>query len=503
MSKTQQTGSSELQGSGASIKRNGSLLTVTSPVPSLTSPTLTARRLSARTTEDGRIVVERAREPLLETDQLSRPCGGMAYPVALSLIQRGQNIQVHEVRQRSQALPEPSLAAVSAHLPLDLPYLIFLRLWASGVIVHDPSVSVWWLIAQTAFAWPAARISVIVTSKKIARRGAKRLRSWGLKVSQVTARYCPNDPPRIVIATPIGLAHAQIEHEQRDLVFYVCAADVAQEQAQIPLLAAEATFGFFGFLSADRRISPYEDIRVLATFGVPKLRISSHGRCENPVTILWQHFDDGAARADTHPLSVKRFGIWRHRRRNRIVKQLALSIIARDGEALRRLAPSIASSLPLGDVRGVAVLCGNGEHLTQLAGLLSGWQIGEANPPVCDDLHPDETCDRVGSVGEPGCRRLLLTSTAMKTADLTNIDVVIWAGSGPTVPEIPADRLHSPGTATQPLWIIDLHDHHHPLLSKWSRQRREAYTEHGWLEPGVAPERILIERVMSRQEVRP
>lgn len=474
----------------AVIRQAKSYVDVPRPLLSSAS-TLTARRLSARVTDDGRVVVDRDREPLLDSADFCRPSAGMAYPVADFLQWLGHDVRVIAARQRNQELPAPDLSSVPSHLPVDVSYLTFLRMWRSGVIVHEAGVSVWWLIAQAAFVWPAARISVIVTSKTVGRRGAKRLRSWGIKLSQVTSRDCPGNPKRIVISTPMGLAHDQIEHDQRDLVFYVAAADVAQEKAQIPLLAAEASFGYFGFLATDCRVSPYEEARLLATFGVTRLSIPAHGHVSNSVTVLWQHFTDDAVCDGSRPLEVKRFGIWRHRKRNRQVARIATAIAANDFDSLRRCAPRVARDLPLIPGRGIAVVCDNSEHLNCFATLLPGWTTRDGQSP---DAIP-------APFGMPlPYPRLLLTTTAMTALDLTNVDVVIWAGSGPGIPDIPASRLQSFGTIEKPLWVIDLQDHHHPLLARWSQQRRTAYTEHGWLEPGVAPERILIQRAMSRQE---
>src|SRR5262249_5763146 len=55
--------------------------------------------------------------------------------------------------------------------------------------------------------------------------------------------------------------------------------------------------------------------------------------------------------------------------------------------------------------------------------------------------------------------------------------------------------------ASEPrLLLVDFDDRHHPLLRRWSRQRRAAYAERGWYAPGVDPLQERIERFLIGRE---
>jgi hypothetical protein len=98
------------------------------------------------------------------------------------------------------------------------------------------------------------------------------------------------------------------------------------------------------------------------------------------------------------------------------------------------------------------------------------------------------------------CRPLIATTAALRSLDLATVDVLLWAGGGPTAPPLPANRMAVPECRDRRLIIVDVDDKHHPLLAKWSRRRRRDYEANGWHAPGVNPIEAAVRRFYADQE---
>jgi hypothetical protein len=49
------------------------------------------------------------------------------------------------------------------------------------------------------------------------------------------------------------------------------------------------------------------------------------------------------------------------------------------------------------------------------------------------------------------------------------------------------------------LLLIDLDDRHHPLLRRWSRQRRGLYAQRGWFAPGMDPFQARVQQFLANR----
>jgi hypothetical protein len=150
----------------------------------------------------------------------------------------------------------------------------------------------------------------------------------------------------------------------------------------------------------------------------------------------------------------------------------------------------------------VLVLVENVEHALALAPHLPGWPL-LTGPHVCKeglDAHHLEALGRGKEswTVQPACA--VVTTTAVQAVNLNDVDVLVRADGGVGLPPIPTAGLVVPNEqGDRPLLLVDLDDRHHPQLRKWSRTRKEAYLERGWLTPGVDPTRARVQRFLANR----
>jgi hypothetical protein len=81
-------------------------------------------------------------------------------------------------------------------------------------------------------------------------------------------------------------------------------------------------------------------------------------------------------------------------------------------------------------------------------------------------------------------------------------DLLIRADGGTGHLSLPEDYQIVANDDGSRLVLIDFEDRHHPVLAKWSRQRRNAYIAAGWNVAGRAAPSAMDLFVAQRPEVR-
>jgi hypothetical protein len=92
--------------------------------------------------------------------------------------------------------------------------------------------------------------------------------------------------------------------------------------------------------------------------------------------------------------------------------------------------------------------------------------------------------------------------TAEGLARTPRFDLLIRADGGTGLLALPEHYQTVANDDDSRLLFIDFLDRHHPLLAKWSRQRRSAYIASGWNVAGRAAPSAMDRFVAQRPEVR-
>jgi hypothetical protein len=102
---------------------------------------------------------------------------------------------------------------------------------------------------------------------------------------------------------------------------------------------------------------------------------------------------------------------------------------------------------------------------------------------------------------------IIVTALGIEVLDLSGVEVLIRADGGVGLPPMTAfppgkivfieNNLPEKPAGEPRLVLVDFDDRHHPLLRRWSRQRRAAYAARGWHGPGVEPLERRIELFLA------
>jgi hypothetical protein len=307
------------------------------------------------------------------------------------------------------------------------------------------------------------------------------------------------DVDRVVVATYLGLGHTAFDYDVSwlDVVVVLNACEALGQLAQ-PCLAAAFRARLYGLLDRNDRLAPYESDQLRALFGFREVVVPQHGCAERPVRVVWQAIRGGPmeiSKSKSSFLEQKRRGVWRNPLRNRRIARLAQRLAANYCTAMTTVSPDLAD----GATPSVRVLVENVEHGLNLAKKL-GWPL-LADP----DLWPAglSQADRSAMKADtaywttkPQCA--VVTATAFGNHSWADVDVLVRADGGvgtPSVLERGAFALgHEP---VRPLVLIDFDDHQDPGLRRWSRRRRQAYRERGWLAAGEEPFPVRVQAFLE------
>ena len=201
------------------VVRSGQRMSIEPPCPEILEVLSTKVRRPVSDDPNGcRIGVET--EPLLMPPQ--RPerldsdvrrliaTAGLA-PIAQYLaLKASREVTVRWESPRPAGLPQPNIGAALWAGACNPQVLDFIRRRERGLIRYvSGRVEVWRLILQIALAFPEATIAVMSASKQKAQYIHRKLRKWLPGVTWATAKHCPPDPGRIVVAPFAALAPGQ------------------------------------------------------------------------------------------------------------------------------------------------------------------------------------------------------------------------------------------------------------------------------------------------------
>ena len=404
-------------------------------------------------------------------------------------------------------MPAPDEGAAWWHHGLcDAQMLAMIRAQDHGLIHYNAcgGMDLAWLIAQIALAYPQATLAVMVASVDLGHRLQRRIGRWIPKVAMLAAQ--PNTRPvgRVVIGTHYGLADHEVELNKRDIVIFPRAQDALQEHAQTALMTADPKFRVFGFLPTDCKLSPYQQDWIRATFGFAEVTIPRHGFVTRPVRTVWSAVEGGPRQQPgTSLLKLNRQCVWYHPVRNRRIAQLAAKISQRDTNWLRQRMPEVSVAASATATCRVLVLAEAVEHALNLADLLPDWPVIVGEGVIEVGLDSKQ-------------RRLLAERRAMRVTSgpviatpaglarpgalgLNTVDVLIWTGAGKQLPPVPAEMLVSCPAQARGLLVVDFNDRHYPQLQRWSRLRRRACLDAGWIALGDNPVRARIDQFLARR----
>ncbi len=195
-------------------------------------------------------------------------------------------------------------------------------------------------------------------------------------------------------------------------------------------------------------------------------------------------------------------GVWHHPVRNRWIAKLAMQISHQDWCALSNWRPELAEQLRGQVQHDVIVLAECVPQAIEIAKRLKlapivlgeGLDLGFLSPP---DRAMVE-CRRIGW----NCNGIVIaTPGGLGRVSLQHIPTIIWVGSGPHAPPLPADYLTTPFDIQRRLTIVDVDDQHHPVLRRRSQLRRTACAAAGWIAPGADPECARIRQFLANRPI--
>jgi len=427
------------------------------------------------TMADDSAVMSRTRESLLHPPASRagvvdiHPNIGLAEPLAYALQQRGVVVQ-STLGSTILPLPVPvnNAATTGYTQTLDL-----IRDSVTSLIRRGPGVSPANLIATMSHAWPHAKIAVGMARHEDAQRLVDQLRKLGVEADNVTTRYCPDDPSRVVVGTFTSLAHPEIGMADRHILVLPHALDALRDDADWCLLAAESQFRIVGMLDMDATPSPYEQARLTATFGPREITLPKPGHVlDLPRIYSIKHRTHHGAIAGNGGLQAL---VWKNPIRNRRIAQHA------------KLASSWQLSpppSPLGieqePVRRVIVMAANIEQANQLAKRLPGWPI-ECGDTTNLSRRQQNTLDQRrrqwpfhGTIATPdGIHNV--------TPANSGVTLVLWAGAGCHLPPIPENWFVRRDGQDRSIRVVDVEDTGERSLCEQFRRRQSAYRRAGWI----------------------
>ncbi len=404
-----------------------------------------------------------------------------------------------------RAIPVPDVVAARRLGPVDRSMLNFVHAYERGLVRYRVgAVKPARLIALLALAFPDMTIVVACKRRTDIHRLGRQLRRLLPGLVDVADGPAPKRLKRVVVTTFAGLGEPAVEIEKKDFLIIPNATEALEANARFAIPHAERA-RLFGFLEIGRHLAPFDRDWVTAVFGFEDVVISRHGFIRRPVEVVAVKGAGGqSVAANLDSVTLKRRGLWRSGLRNRRIAALARALADADHARLRAECPAVAARLAgRGGTLKVALLVENVEHALAIAGRLPDWPI-KTGPHVATVGLPRRLAAllaqrRWDGAGTPA--RAIVTMAGLEKSGLEKLDVLVRADGGTHVP--PAlDNIvvRASVQIRRPLVIVDIGDRHHPRLRQWSRQRRAAYVERGWIVDGVGPATTVERFLASRPE---
>lgn len=464
----------------------------------LESPLHAVRRAVAES--NGMYIVERAREPLLSRG-VTRANGGLRPVIDYLARERGTQINWSQYSGFIHNLGEPISYGPGN---CATPHLVDQIARSERLLVNYDSAyaKLPELLAEIIWAYPAANFAVVVVSTQSRRKLVDKLRGLHINCAVSDRTNHPRPEARVVVCSLQGAAHNNVELNHRHAVLFPIATDAIGIQCQDLLRTDNARFRIVGFHPYEKKLSPYErDLSVVA-YGFDEISVPLRGYDAVPVETVWLPFHSPAVVSATeHVSALLRKAVWRHDARNLFIARRARALCSGNAGASATDFPDLVLPPTLTSPARVVVLTSTLVHAVELARWLDGWPILTDPHARSESLSPEQqarlTRATVDAESNPDCA--IATLAGLTQLRPNDSSIVIWAGAGKVGPFLPADFLVRPSGSTHRLLLIDIQDHHHPLLREWTEQRRRAYRRAEWLDVGSDLMTHRIQQFLARR----
>lgn len=393
--------------------------------------------------------------------------------------------QIKLTGKRPKKLPAPSTTSLPKFRTVDLEMLNLVRRHDRGIIRYDgQSVHPANLIAQIALAWKHSRIVVAVNQIHKASLLREQLRPWLPNVALFTGRKNPRHATRVTIATPSHLRVGAIGLERRSMLIVTDPVNFFTDFGADALRHAWQA-RVFGLLRERVEMPPHIRGLMISLFGVREVVIPRHGYARRPVTAVFEKIAGGrSVPIHSKQLQVKQLGIWKHELRNRRIAQIFKAIADCDRQQIIDKFPDLADIPALKEAGRVVLVVENIEQALAMAKRLPNTPVLTDSTRLWDEglTAEQRRLLEVGRAEANSSPVLIVTVAAVASAG--EFDVLVRADAGVGKLSLTRQQRMAPAGAAKPLTVIDFADKHHPLLRRWSRQRKEAYREQGWLIHG-------------------
>lgn len=469
------------------LRRDGQFVAVIPAVPELRGQFAMKAHIGVADKAHGlRIVAEQDEVLLIPIELEGQLClqayAGLETRLETALLDAGYDVMHAGERPALPPISDSDLAAAQAGFRA---MLQFVQSHNRGLIEYDPSrVQVESLIAQIAQAFPDTTILVLTTRKNDARRLGRCLRDAGLDLYVSLDGYEPEagGPWRIVVTTYGGAGAGIANLRYRQLVLYPNADEVFCCGGTLGLDQLDQAC-IFGFRPANA--SPPREVRTLtaAIFGdevVTVLRPDVPARTVDVVFLPSRVQAPVLAGEDDRALRERL--AWQHPVRNRRIARVA-RLLAKNDQDLDRSFPDLAAKLDPYGWHRVAVLVGSVEQGLELKKYLSDWPLLVAKGFAPEGLSNSQ----LAKLHEQPGKYWDLSAPAIVTPgalpEAGHFSGIVRADAGTGCPPLGEERL-ARGERPSPVLIVDFDDRHHPVLRRWTRERKTAYRSHGWRVEG-------------------
>jgi hypothetical protein len=492
------------------IERRGRVILIKSvDCARFLAPLRTVRHVPTYDPTNGCRVVRMA-EPLIKQaldsmDQSVLSCPAGLGAVASHLLERA-GYEVMWSGDKRRSLERPNNANVEPHGRIDEGLLSLVRTQDRGLIRYDRTgANPAWIVAQIALAYPKLKMAVLASRVADVRDLAGQLRPWLSDVSYATGRSQPAEAGRIHISTPWSLGFTPLRAGERKLVIFLDAAGALGKKPRHAIRRAVPRARLYGLLDRAQPIAPRDADGITALFGLNEIVIPRHGYRVRPVEVVSHRIGGGPAPIPgSDMIALKRYGLWRHPVRNRRIARLAQSLVTDGLDPCQDNIGVLAERLRGVTSPRVLILVENLDHALALADHLPEWAllVGEDANATGLSHRERRRLRRDRRPVEGIVDRAIATLAGIDATMLSNLDVLIRADGGARLPAALVSNPIDSNRVLRPLLLIDFTDHHHPVLRRSWRSRREAYVAQGWSVDGMPPTSAIERFLASRTEVK-
>ena len=396
-------------------------------------------------------------------------------PVVRELLRKA-GYRVDARRARAKPLPPYSLRDE----PEDIELLRLVQQNERALITYSPqNVDPAWLVRQVVRAWPNESVMVLCNRDSEAEMVMRQFTPSGATLA--TRRHQPVEICRVLVASA-SFAAGHTEVQKRDIAIVLDAGEMFSRRG-LDAYKYSYEARLYGLVPEGSTTSPYVRDLLLAAFGFEELHIPEHGCVFEPPEVFYVPYSGGVRlRTEQNtPMKVKQYGIWKNNGRNQFLARLCRLCTGGKDRGLT-VPPQLIDSLVRRQQPSIAVVVENLDHALALGRLLPEAELVTAEHVQLDGLSQAAE-ERFEAVPSRQTQISIVTMAALPTMPPT--DVIVRADacqSGMTDNSIIAGR---------DSLIVDVTDRHHPLLRRWSQQRRTDYKAAGWIIASARPDSPL------------